>query len=236
MARYGESSITPSPSSDYEEEDMGFEMHQRSKLRLGNKFNTNSHPLTSSSSSTTTTTNVSHQRVVVHHTPPPSAAGLQSQHQKLGLKSSNPLTAKEQAAMLTGGRINGGSRHHYQQQQQQQQQHSQHQQHLYHQQQQQQQQFQSVSASSAESLPSASGSSTKALVHSPNRFTQTEKEMRKYQEAMAATSSAAGAATTITSSTMSNGKTLKECILDSLESDAANFKAVEIINQQRPFR
>lgn len=94
-------------------------------------------------------------------------------------------------------------------------------------------QFQSVSASSAESLPSASGSSTKALVHSPNRFSDSSgggggggvgggivgKEARKFADAL-----------------VPNGKTLKECILDSLDNDAANFKAVEIINQQRPFR
>ncbi|XP_059620797.1 uncharacterized protein LOC132264564 [Phlebotomus argentipes] len=79
------------------------------------------------------------------------------------------------------------------------------------------------SASSAESLPSASGSSTKALVHptSPLRFGQV------------ATSSLDQ---TCSFTEACNGKTLKECISDSLENDAAKFRAVDLINESIPFR
>lgn len=80
------------------------------------------------------------------------------------------------------------------------------------------------SASSAESLPSASGSSTKALVHptSPLRF------------GPAAGSSQDQAHCSFAEAC--NGKTLKECISDSLENDAAKFRAVELINESIPFR
>ncbi|XP_055716048.1 uncharacterized protein LOC129809927 [Phlebotomus papatasi] len=80
------------------------------------------------------------------------------------------------------------------------------------------------SASSAESLPSASGSSTKALVHptSPLRF------------GAAAGSSQDQAHCSFAEAC--NGKTLKECISDSLENDAAKFRAVELINESIPFR
>ncbi|GAB0092483.1 hypothetical protein DMENIID0001_074780 [Sergentomyia squamirostris] len=80
------------------------------------------------------------------------------------------------------------------------------------------------SASSAESLPSASGSSTKALVHptSPLRYGQSTGLSHDQPHCSFAESC--------------NGKSLKECISDSLENDAAKFRAVELINDSIPFR
>lgn len=206
-SRYGDTSMTPSPSSDYDEEDLGFSsggggasVHRMPQSTM-NKFGYNTNILTGGAGGggvgVLPAGTISHQRAMVHHTPPTSAKLV-------------PGASAVSMKMLPGGKealAKNGVRPVME----------------YHQQ---HHQFQSVSASSAESLPSASGSSTKALVHSPNRFSDSSgggggptKEARKFADAL-----------------VPNGKTLKECILDSLDNDAANFKAVEIINQQRPFR
>lgn len=211
-SRYGDTSMTPSPSSEYDEEDLGFSssgggasVHRMPQSTM-NKFTYNSNVIGAGAGvGMFPSGTISHQRAMVHHTPPAATKLMQS--------NANVSGASSGLKMMVGGKdlvLNRNGRPGMEQF---------HQQH---------QQFQSVSASSAESLPSASGSSTKALVHSPNRFSDSSgcggvsavnKEVRKFADAL-----------------VPNGKSLKECILDSLDNDAANFKAVEIINQQRPFR
>lgn len=234
-SRYaGDTSMTPSPSSEYDEEDLGFSsggggapsLHRMPQSTM-NKFSGGGYNHANVLSGAAAggvgglpSGTISHQRAMVHHTPPASSKLIPSSANGGGgvgggVGGMKMLSGggKEGAFMLSknGGRP-GVEQYH------------QHHQHNH------QHQFQSVSASSAESLPSASGSSTKALVHSPNRFSDSSgcggggvsamnKEVRKFADAL-----------------VPNGKTLKECILDSLDNDAANFKAVEIINQQRPFR
>lgn len=207
--------MTPSPSSEYDEEDLGFSSGggasvNRMPQSTMNKFGYNSNVMASGGVGVLPAGTISHQRATVHHTPPAtSKLMMQSSINNGGSAGLKMMGAKDM--MMLGGKNGRPAMEQY------------HQQHH---------QFQSVSASSAESLPSASGSSTKALVHSPNRFSDSSgcgngggvssavnKEVRKFADAL-----------------VPNGKTLKECILDSLDSDAANFKAVEIINQQRPFR
>lgn len=205
--------MTPSPSSEYDEEDLGFSsgggasVHRMPQAAQVNKYgyNTNVMNVTGMPSGLPSGT-ISHQRAMVHHTPPASSKILQS-HQMPSTGTGNGIAGAGTALKMMGKNGRPGMDQYHQQHHQ----------------------FQSVSASSAESLPSASGSSTKALVHSPNRFSDSSgggggvgvmnKEVRKFADAL-----------------VPNGKTLKECILDSLDNDAANFKAVEIINQQRPFR
>lgn len=210
--------MTPSPSSEYDEEDLGFSSggggascHQMPQSTM-NKFGYHQgHTMTSGNSvGVLPIGTISQQRAMVHHTATPSVGStnlMQSPGNNGGLKMSMNSGGKDMMMVMGKNGRPGMEQYH-----------------------QQHHQFQSVSASSAESLPSASGSSTKALVHSPNRFSDSSgcgvsggvsvaKEARKFADAL-----------------VPNGKTLKECILDSLDSDAANFKAVEIINQQRPFR
>lgn len=207
--------MTPSPSSEYDEEDLGFSsgggasVHRMPQSTM-NKFGYNSNVMASGGGvGVLPAGTISQQRAMVHHTPPATSKLMQQSSINNGGSAGLKMMGAKDMMMLGGKNGRPGMEQYHQQHHQ----------------------FQSVSASSAESLPSASGSSTKALVHSPNRFSDSSggggggvssavnKEVRKFADAL-----------------VPNGKTLKECILDSLDSDAANFKAVEIINQQRPFR
>lgn len=230
--------MTPSPSSEYDEEDLGFSsggggqsVHRMPQSTI-NKFGYNASVMSGCGGGggvgVLPASTISHQRVMVHHTPPASAKHIQAGTigngcSGMGIPGNGGSVGVMK--MMGGGGVGVGGKDNMMSstlakggRPGMEQYHQQH------------HQFQSVSASSAESLPSASGSSTKALVHSPNRFSDSSgcgvvgvsamnKEVRKFADAL-----------------VPNGKTLKECILDSLDNDAANFKAVEIINQQRPFR